>query len=60
MNSSLKLRIAAVFILFIASFLGITTPFVCYKNKIYHSLLPLLQTGAAGIMLGLALVRNFC
>lgn len=56
MNASLELRIAAVFILFGASFLGITIPFACFKNPAYHSLLPLLQTGAAGVMLGLSLV----
>lgn len=56
MKASLELRIAAVFVLFAASFIGITTPFACYKSALYHSLLPLLQTAAAGIMMGLALV----
>jgi ABC-type multidrug transport system permease subunit len=57
MSSSLNLRIAAIFILFTSSFLGVIIPVYGSNGEFYEKILPLLQASAAGIMLGLSLVR---
>lgn len=58
MSNNLKLRVASIFILAGCSFLGVMLPLVGYQGKLYQRALPLMQTGAAGIMLGLAIVSR--
>lgn len=57
METGLALKISSIFILFLASLLGIALPLVC-KGEWFYKILPLLNATAAGVMLGLALVSN--
>lgn len=51
-----SLQIAAIFVLFIASFLGIALPFAV-PDATMKAIIPFVNALAAGVMLGLALVR---
>lgn len=53
-----SLQIGGIFILFIASFAGVTIP-ITAVNENMKGILALLNATSAGIMLGLALVRIF-
>lgn len=52
-SENLTLRIASIFIIGIASFLGIVFPLMANAKS---TLFRVLNTGSAGVMLGLALV----
>jgi len=56
MDSSLSLRIGAIFILFFASLSGLSIPLVGGENAL-KGLLPHLQACSAGVMLALALLH---
>ncbi len=52
-----SLQIAAIFVLFIASFLGIALPFAV-PDATMKAIIPFVNALAAGVMLGLALVSD--
>ena len=52
-----SLQIGGIFILFMASFLGVTIPITTVKENM-KEILALLNAASAGIMLGLALVMK--
>lgn len=56
MDSSLSLRIASIFILAIASFLGISIPLYAPENFISDRVFLMFKSLSAGVMVGLALV----
>jgi hypothetical protein len=55
-DETVSLRIAAMFVLFFASFAGITIPLYGIKTNL-NTTLPILNAASAGVMMGLALVR---
>ncbi len=54
-QESESLQIAAIFVLFIASFLGISLPFAI-PAAYTKAIIPFVNALAAGVMVGLALV----
>lgn len=58
MEFGFALKISSIFVLFLASLFGISLPLVCTGEWFFKSL-PLLNSTAAGVMLGLALVSLF-
>lgn len=60
MESSLALRVASIFILLVASALGITIPLYSYKSIINDHVNLTIKSLSAGIMIGLALIHLLC
>lgn len=59
MESSLALRIASIFILLVASGLGITIPIYAPQSIINDKFILIIKSLSAGIMIGLALVSIY-
>lgn len=58
MDDCLALRIAAVFVLAIFSFLGVLLPLAVSEEQRKSDIFIIIKTGAAGVMLGLCLVGS--
>ncbi len=58
MDDCLALRIAAVFVLAIFSFLGVLLPLAVSEEQRKSDIFIIIKTGAAGVMLGLCLVSS--
>jgi Mg/Co/Ni transporter MgtE len=56
MDESLALRITAIFVIFLASILGICFPFIANSENVDSAMFRMLKAGSAGVMLGLAVV----
>jgi hypothetical protein len=54
-SESVSLRIASIFILFIASFTGVILP-ILLNDQTFKQYVPILNVAAAGVMLGLSFV----